>query len=118
MSDELHPLQTRASLLINRHNGPGDHVVVTLRGELDMNTSVNLRAEITAILAQRPIPTKVVVDLAGVTFVDSLGLGTLVVGHRICSDLGVLLIVRNPSTFADRLLEVSGFGDLLRDSSQ
>ena len=57
-------------------------------GELDIQTAADLRGDLTAILAERPLPDHVIVDLQGVTFMDSLGLGTLVVGHRICGDIG------------------------------
>jgi anti-anti-sigma factor len=107
---------TRHALHIRRgrvlHNG----YMVTLSGELDIQTAVDLRTDLTAILAERPLPDHVVVDLQGVTFMDSLGLGTLVVGHRICDDMGVRFTVRNPSDFVAHLLTVSGFRERLLGS--
>ena len=71
-----------------------------------------------ALLAQRPPPTDVELYLSGVTFMDSLGLGTLVVGHRICAQLGVRYRVRDPSPFVTRLLRVSGLRDWLSGEDQ
>jgi anti-anti-sigma factor len=106
----------RTTLQIRRGRGPGNGYVVTLSGELDIQTAADLRSDLTAILAERPLPDHVVVDLQHVTFMDSLGLGTLVVGHRICGEMGVRFTVRNPSTFVAHLLTVSGFGERLLDS--
>lgn len=103
----------RAALQIRRTRDAGNACVITLCGELDIQTAAELRADLTAMLAERPLVKTVEVDLAAVTFIDSLGLGTLVVGHRICADLGVRLTVRDPSAFVTHLLRVSGFGDHL-----
>jgi anti-anti-sigma factor len=104
---------TRTALQIARGRVTPNGYLVTLRGELDIQTAADLRTDLTTILAERPLPDHVVVDLQGVTFMDSLGLGTLVVGHRICGDLGVRFTVRNPSTFVTHLLRVSGFAEQL-----
>ena len=111
----LSGLQTRGSLRIRRQ-GTSDRRIVKLTGVLDINTAADLRAEITSLLEGRHRPSVIEVDLGGVTFVDSLGLGTLVVGRRICADMGVRMAVRNPSQVVTRLLEVSGAGPHLASS--
>jgi anti-anti-sigma factor len=88
---------------------------IALTGELDMQSSARFRAEVSAILREQPVPTSIEVDLAGVTFVDSLGLGTLVVAQRICAELDVRLTVANPTAQVARLLEVSGMAAHLAD---
>ena len=105
----------RTALNIRRGRVAQNGYVVTLSGELDIQTAADLRSDLTAILAERPLPAHVIVDLQGVTFMDSLGLGTLVVGHRICGDMGVRFTVRNPSSLVAHLLSVSGFRDRLLD---
>jgi anti-anti-sigma factor len=110
MSHDSYPStigQARTTLAITRSRVQ-DTEIVKLVGELDTLTAVDLRAELSAVLSGRPLPVTIEIDLAGVTFVDSLGLGTLVVGQRICGQLGVRLRIGNPSPFAARLLEVSG----------
>ena len=54
----------------------GADVVVVAHGEIDVATSPKLRAELGAVIASSP--SKVTVDLADVSFVDSSGLGVLV----------------------------------------
>jgi anti-sigma B factor antagonist len=51
-------------------------VVVTVEGSVDYQTSPELKGELKVVLDGTP--PKVVVDLAGVSFMDSSGLATLV----------------------------------------
>jgi anti-sigma B factor antagonist len=103
-------------LRISRRDFDDRSCIIELGGELDLRSAVELRAEVSAALEQRPPPAHIEVDLADVTFVDSLGLGTLIVGQRICAQLGVRLTVRNPSVFAERLMRVSGLSSNLLSS--
>jgi anti-anti-sigma factor len=119
MSHDAYPFvasEDDGTLRINRRDSDERSCLIQLVGELDLESAVNLRAEVSAALEQRPMPAHIQVDLADVTFVDSLGLGTLIVGHRICAQLGVRLTVRNPSPFVAELIELSGFSDRLIDS--
>jgi anti-sigma B factor antagonist len=54
----------------------GDHDVVAVSGELDVHTAPALQAELD--LLSRRSGAAVVVDLTGVPFIDSTGLGVLV----------------------------------------
>lgn len=105
--------RARTTLVVTRRSAAPGRYVIALSGELDMQTAPRFRSEVSAMLAEQPPPTQVDVDLSAVTFVDSLGLGTLVVGQRICAQMGVPMSVRDPSPFVARLLEVSGFRDQL-----
>jgi anti-anti-sigma factor len=121
MSGDSYPFtdsETRVAMRLRRENSGPRRYRIVLEGELDLRSAVDLRAEVSAMLAERPPPTDVEVDLVGVTFMDSLGLGTLVVGHRICAQLGVRFRVLNPSPFVARLLEVSGLRDWLSGSAR
>jgi anti-sigma B factor antagonist len=89
-----------------------DEIVVVVRGELDRATSGQLRAAITALLNRGGIAT-VGLDLRGLEFLDSIGIGTLVVAQRICQQVGVGLRVTAASRFAARLLHVSGTDEAL-----
>lgn len=91
----------------------GDRCVqLTLQGEVDCATAAELREAINEVLCHRN-PATVYVDVADITLLDSTGIGTLVVAHRIASDLGVRLVVTNPSRFVARLFGVLGVAELL-----
>lgn len=85
---------------------------VMLDGELDCATSGELRLAITALLNRGGIDA-IGIDLSGVEFLDSIGIGTLVVAQRISRQVGVQLSVTAVSAFASRLLHVTGVGEQL-----
>jgi anti-anti-sigma factor len=85
-------------------------VVVQVRGELDCATSGQLRAAITALLNRGGIES-IGIDLRGVDFLDSTGIGTLVVAQRICSGVGVRFRLTAVSAFASRLLGIVGINE-------
>ena len=67
------------SLLDARH--PGPHTVVGVTGELDAGSAPMLRDSLLARL-NRGVPS-LVIDLRGVTFIDSTGVGSLLrIHHR------------------------------------
>jgi anti-sigma B factor antagonist len=86
-------------------------VEIILHGEVDYETAQHLRTAVSSMLDGK-IDT-IVVNLAGVTFLDSTGIGTLVVARRICHDLGVAVKVREANPFVARLFAVVGVGDVL-----
>lgn len=89
----------------------GGEVTVAVRGELDTASAARFRAAITALLNNGKVRT-VGLDLRGLTLVDSAGVGTLVVAHRICAQVGVRLHLVAVSPFAARVLGVAGVTDV------
>jgi anti-sigma B factor antagonist len=81
-------------------------VVVTVRGNLDLDSAPGLTAGLDDALS-RPGP-HVVVDLSGVEFCDSTGLSTFVTGHNRARADGGWLRLAGPSEFLERLLDTVG----------
>lgn len=75
---------------------------LVLAGEIDSYTAPELAGR----LAEHP-PVEVV-DVAGVTFIDSSGLRVIVEAHQARSASGSRLVLRSPSAPVQRLLEISG----------
>lgn len=86
--------------------------VIALRGEVDYATAQQFREEVSALLAGGAVKI-LVVDLAEVSFLDSTGVGTLVVASRICTDLGVRMLLRSVNPFVARLFAVLGVAKVL-----
>jgi anti-sigma B factor antagonist len=86
--------------------------VIALHGEFDYATAQEVRGAISAVLGPRDIDV-IVVDLAGVTFLDSTGVGTLVVARRICADFNVEFRVSDPNPFISKLFTVVGVAEIL-----
>lgn len=100
----------RAELSITVHRS-GDEVVLRLAGEIDMLTAAQLSTVVNEVLADPP--PRIVLDLAGVTFCDSQGLGTLVVLSRKASHSQCLLMLSNVGDFLLRVLDITGLRSAL-----
>jgi anti-anti-sigma factor len=87
-----------------------DAIIVRATGEIDMSTIVVLRRELDAARAGA---ATVLLDLSGVTFMDSTGLHLLLEASRssAVSDWGFFVV--RPSRAVRRLIEVSGTADLI-----
>jgi anti-anti-sigma factor len=83
----------------------GPVVVVRVVGELDSSTSSMLRAalEVAAATTRR-----IHLDMAGITFIDSSGAGTLMTAQRALRNDFCELVVQQPSPVASRVLELTG----------
>jgi anti-anti-sigma factor len=105
----------RPELAIAVQRAP-DEVVLHLAGEIDVLTVTNLSAIVNEALAAEP-PARIVLDMAGVTFCDSQGLGTLVVLSRKAQHAGSLLALTNVGDFLMRVLDITGLRSALMISS-
>jgi anti-sigma B factor antagonist len=65
--------------------------VVSVSGELDLTTGVQLRTAIDRLVS--PDQPTVVVDLDGTTFLGSTGVGMLLAAHKLCRGAGGVLRV-------------------------
>jgi anti-anti-sigma factor len=85
--------------------------LVSVRGEIDHNTTPQLTSVIRDETRRRPSVIRV--DLGLVTFLDSGAVGALVSAHRDASAEGVRLVVHQMSPFVERQLRIVGVLDLL-----
>ena len=61
------------------------HVVVALRGELDLVDAADVAAALAAAVAREP---RIIVDLAGLEFIDCSGVAALARGRRHARQAG------------------------------
>ena len=87
-----------------RHEG--EVAVVAATGEVDVFTAPGLDAEITALLDQGS--SRLVVDLSGVSFLDSTGLGVLVKGLKTARDAGGSMHLVVTSDRIRKIFDITG----------
>jgi anti-anti-sigma factor len=83
---------------------------IVFAGDLDLVTAGALRDQILEARARGP--AEIVLDLSGVTFIDSVGLSLLVTTHNRMVDDGVSLHVVLPARLR-RYLEIAGLIEML-----
>jgi anti-sigma B factor antagonist len=101
----------RPDLSISIHRTEADEAVLTLAGEIDVLTAGRLSAAVNDALASDP--SRVVLDMSGVTFCDSQGLGTLVVLSRKAASAQTVLVLINVRDFLIRVLDITGLRSAL-----
>jgi len=104
----------RPELSIAVQRGP-DEVTFRLAGEIDVLTVADLSTMVNDTLAEPP--ARIVLDMAGVTFCDSQGLGTLVVLSRKAQHAGSVLALNNVGDFLMRVLDITGLRSALMIST-
>ncbi|GAA1584225.1 STAS domain-containing protein [Actinoplanes couchii] len=85
-----------------------DVAVLHLRGELDADTAAQLQAALTELL-ERPVP-RIVVDLSGLKFCDSVGLSAFITSKEVISARGGWLSFAGANLFLTQLMENVGLG--------
>jgi anti-sigma B factor antagonist len=94
-----------------------DEVVFHLAGEIDVLTVAKLSAMVNETLLEQEPPSRIVLDMSGVTFCDSQGLGTLVVLSRKAQHARAVLALTNVGDFLLRVLDITGLRSALMISS-
>jgi anti-sigma B factor antagonist len=97
-------MENETPFSVSRHTDR-DAVVVTPVGDVDLATADAVRAELRAAMGEA---RTVVLDLRGVTFMDSSGLRLLVEMQRATDADGIrMVVVRGPASL-QRLLDLTG----------
>ena len=89
-----------------------DAYVVSVAGELDIATAGRLREELELAIGRGA--RRVIVDLIGLTFIDSVALGVLTEGaRRLRADGGVCVVVSQDPRIL-RVFEITGLDRIFR----
>ncbi|HKT03566.1 MAG TPA: STAS domain-containing protein [Rugosimonospora sp.] len=100
----------RPELSISVTRSPSE-AVISVAGEIDLGNVAALSATVSDILADPP--PRVLLDMGGVTFCDSQGLGTLVVLSRRADFAHSCLVLTNVGDFLIRVLDITGLRPVL-----
>jgi anti-anti-sigma factor len=86
--------------------------VVKPRGRLDMQTATGLRQELSGLVARGHV--RIVLDLDGVGFVDSSGLGAIISGLKAARQTGGDLRIARPNEQVRLVLQLTTLDRVLR----
>jgi anti-sigma B factor antagonist len=88
-----------------------DEAVVSVAGDVDVWSSPRLRARLDGLVDEGNL--SLVIDLAGVRFMDSTGLGTLVGTLKHIRQAGGDMTLRSPTPGVMRVIEITGLTKVL-----
>ncbi len=85
----------------------GKTVIAEIEGDIDHSSSEDIRR-----LTERELyisgADSLILDMSGVKFMDSSGIGVIIGRYKTVSALGGRLSIADPSKEADRILSISG----------
>jgi anti-anti-sigma factor len=94
-----------------REDDRGAVTAIQLAGELDMATAPHLQTRIDELIAAGRC--RILLELAELTFCDSAGLNTFIVGDRHCLLMGGWLRLTGARGHVARVIELSGVDEVL-----
>ena len=97
-------------LLESRESGPW--MVVQPKGEIDLYTAPRLKEELSSLIEEGR--SRIVVDLSGVEFLDSTGLGVLIGTLKRCREADGELVLAGARETADKVLRITGLDKVFR----
>lgn len=83
-----------------------------INGELDHHGAKNVRTEIDSYINENNIDL-LILDLSGMTFMDSSGIGSIIGRYKLINDLGGKMAIVGVSSQTDKLLEISGIKKII-----
>jgi anti-sigma B factor antagonist len=86
----------------------GVNVLVHVSGRINVDSSPDLRDCLLALLSTEPLPRAITVDLAGVPYIETSGIATLIEALRIARHHQTIFCLQGISGSVLRLFEVTG----------
>ena len=86
----------------------GNDAIVRPSGRINVDSSPDLRNSLLAILSREPLPLTVTVNLAGVPYIETSGIATLIEALRIARHRQIGFCLQGLNDSVLRLFEVTG----------
>ncbi|WP_018684578.1 STAS domain-containing protein [Actinokineospora enzanensis] len=87
-----------------------ERIVVAIKGELDTHTAVEFKRALLGLIQEGG---EVVVDLGGLTFIDSSGLSVFIAAHKRALSLGAKVALDFVPAFLVRILAITGLDEVI-----
>ncbi len=95
----------------------GKDMMVRLGGRIDVDSSPDLRDRLRTLLSKEALPQTIIVDLAGVPYIETSGIATLIEALRTARHHQIHFRLQGLSGAVLRLFEVTGVFALFDASS-
>ena len=91
----------------------GTNLVVSLVGEIDHHNASSIRTGIDKLIYEKR-PGRLIMDLSGIDFMDSSGLGLIMGRFSLVRELGGELSLRDPNAGVMKICKLAGLERLIR----
>lgn len=91
-------------LSVEKHK---NNLLVQFKGELDHHTTENVRQKIDQQYFDQRLKN-IILDLRGLTFMDSSGIGLIMGRYRNCIEKNGLVAIVSDNSYVDKMLKMSG----------
>lgn len=92
---------------VYRVEATDDRLVILLSGEMDHHNAVAVRGEIDQLIRER-MPMRVEIDLSGIGFMDSSGLGFVMGRYALATKMGMKFVLKNPNPVTVKIFSLAG----------
>ena len=99
------------SVRITHDSEDSTRIVAAIEGEIDHHSAKALREEIDRYI-ERAKPSALTLDLNGVSFMDSSGVGLIMGRYKLMSELGGTLYITGASHSIARMIKLAGLSRL------
>jgi anti-sigma B factor antagonist len=100
-------IPSSSNLMISVDQGEKD-TMVRLSGRVDVDSSPDLRDRMRNLLSEKELPQTIIVDLAGVPYIETSGIATLIEALRVARHHQINFRLQGLSGAVLRLFEVTG----------
>ena len=90
-----------------------DKLIVSLDGEIDHHSAAEIREELDKMIAVNR-PKIMVLELSGIDFMDSSGLGLVLGRYRRLNEIGSQMVIKNPGARTEKILAMAGVDKLIK----
>lgn len=87
--------------------------VAVLTGDIDHHSARKLRSELDNFVMTMQ-PDILIIDLTGISFMDSSGIGLIIGRYKLLKELGGKLEVKSPQPYIRRVLRLSGIERIVK----
>lgn len=95
------------------YNSDGGVLTLRLTGEIDHHSAVSVREEADRLIYLER-PKKLLLDLSGIDFMDSSGLGFIMGRYALVSKLGGDMALLDPNERVSRILSLSALERIIK----
>ena len=104
---------TEGPALGMRTSRSGRTTTVSISGELDLATAGELARGLATAVRATPPPERLVLDVAGLDFMDAAGISAVLTAQRALAAGGGVLVLRSPNRLVRRVVKVLELEDVL-----